>query len=282
MIPFASSSIGRIEQLSPVGEETFTTPGTYTFTVPEGVYSVCAVAIGASGGTAGSSFISASGAGAGALAYENDIQVAPGQQIQVIVGDGGALAFNSSPGDGGDSSFGPWVIAGGGKAGQIGQSALGGLGGVVKAGHGFPGGKGGSPSQGYNGGGGGAGGYEGTGGEGGSGTHPTAGQGGGGGGGGGGNYQQGYSGAPGGGVGLFGTGANGAAGVSANVPSGGKGGSGGKNGADVTGNFNPSPPGGRYGGAPGPGAGNSGGTKGTTGAVRVMWGNGRAFPNNAA
>jgi len=52
-----------------VGQEEFTTPGTYTFTVPAGVTSVSVVCIG-SGGSGG-----AYGAGGGSLAYKNNISV---------------------------------------------------------------------------------------------------------------------------------------------------------------------------------------------------------------
>lgn len=157
------------------------------------------------------------------------------------------------------------------------------------------------------GGGGGAGGYSGNGGNGGS--APTAGTGGAGGGGAG-PWSYGAAGGPGGGgVGLLGQGASGNGGVNnVVVATGGGGGSGGGNGADMSGA--PGQPGGAYGGGAGGVGGSfsgangvSGGalsyknnvavtpgssvtitipaTAGANGAVRIMWGGGRSYPNNA-
>ena len=48
------------------GQQAFTTAGSFTWTAPAGVTSVCVVCVGAGG------------AGGGALAYKNNITVVPG------------------------------------------------------------------------------------------------------------------------------------------------------------------------------------------------------------
>ncbi|MDY8109137.1 hypothetical protein U0C82_08260 [Fulvimarina sp. 2208YS6-2-32] len=108
------------------GQALYTSPGTYSFVVPPAVTSVSALAIGAGGGGA------RSGGGGGAYAYGNSIKVTPGQTITVVVGS------SPSGGNGGDSSFGSTVSAGGGRSG----SSSGGAGGTVNAGSGNRGGSG--------------------------------------------------------------------------------------------------------------------------------------------
>jgi hypothetical protein len=68
------------------GTAVFVTPGTYTWTVPEGVTSVCAVVIGggASGADASAGVATAGGAGGG-LVWANDIEVTPGGTFEVVV-----------------------------------------------------------------------------------------------------------------------------------------------------------------------------------------------------
>jgi len=104
------------------------------------------------------------------------------------------------------------------------------------------------------------------------------------GGGGGGSYTT-YRGTGGGGVGILGQGANGAAGTSvytSGAPTAGGGGSGGTNGTVTLGNDLKT--GGPYGGAGGSFAtgfssANAGWLAGAAGAVRIIWGTGRAFPS---
>lgn len=176
--------------IATMGSQAYTSPGTYTFTVPDGIESISALAIG--------------GGGSG--------------------GNGGDTYCNGGA-SGGDSSFGSWVVAGGG-VGAPSSSRAGGAGGSVKAGIGNAGGSGVS-------GGGGAGGYSGKGGAGSA-------------------SGWGYSSGAGGGVGLYGEGASGAGGASVGSGPGspgtggaggggsggsgyggnGKGGGGGSNGAD--------------------------------------------------
>lgn len=234
-----------------VGQQAYTTAGTYSWVAPTGVTSVSVVAVGGGGGA------SCIGGGGGELRYKNNFSVTPGSSYTVVVGTaianqaGGQSTFNSTT-----------VIANGGlRAGNGGSGGTGDGGGN--------GGNGSPPGNSY-GSGGGAGGYSGNGGKGGNhtvgGCAPQAGSGGGGGGGEaftGGNYLVAYGG---GGVGILGQGASGAA--------GGFGGSGGSNGQS-------SAVGGVYGG----GAGSANGSTlvtvaGGVGAVRIIWpGTTRQFPS---
>lgn len=99
-----------------VGEQLYTTPGTYTFTVPNGVTSMSMMAVG--GGAASTT---STGGGGGGLTYKNNFPVTPGQQFTVVVGAagqsqgasgsassitkvGGGLNMNAPGGQGGGSS----------------------------------------------------------------------------------------------------------------------------------------------------------------------------------
>ena len=259
------------------GQSSFTTSGTYNWTVPTGVVTISVVAVGAGGGGVGRG----SGGGGGALAYVNHIPVTPGETLTVGVGTSGlganaGIAFTGS--DGGNSYLKrgatSLVEAGGGKKGFAGNGTVaGGIGGTAIVGTGGAGGAGGVGDLGgtiSGSGGGGAGGYSGTGGAGGQdpAADATAGSGGGGGGGGGasGIAVRGFGG---GGVGINGQNTDGFAVFN----SGGGGGSGGNNGIILTGgDFG-------GGGASNYSASNSGGDGGS-GAVRIIWGFGanRYFP----
>lgn len=268
-----------IPAVSAVGETSFTTPGTYTWTCPANVTSVCAVAVGGGGGAHSST---GGGGGGGGLAWRNNISVTPGQSYTVIVGTGGLRGSTGQ--DGGNSSVFSMIATGGqGGAAPGGRDSSGGT--FINAQGGGNGGK--SYSGVNNGGGGGAGGYSGNGGD----SHSTfgangqAGQGGGGGGG----CQASASVGPyptsgGGGVGIFGEGPSGAGGIggSSIANSLGRGGSGGSDGIN---------PGGQGGGGIGGAYGGGGGSfhygssskpanegSGAGGAVRIIWGDGRAFP----
>ena len=107
------------------GSTVFSSPGTFTFTVPPGVTSISAVAIGA-GGVGGQG---PSAGGGGSLAYENNIAVTPGQQFTVVVGQGGAwYQMSTDIYAGGASSFADMVAGGGGGGdnGGVGGTASGG------------------------------------------------------------------------------------------------------------------------------------------------------------
>lgn len=248
------------------GQQAYTTPGTYSWTVPANVYDVDVVAVGGGGG--GATYPGQfGGGGGGGLGWKNNISVAPGQQYIVVVGAGGALGYG-----GGDSYFASSSVV----YGQGGQTASGGGSGGSYTGDG--GGNGGNGIAGPNvdgagGSGGGAGGYSGNGG--------AGGQNGSGGGGGGGGYHSGTGNgdrrAGGGGVGLLGEGASGqtSTGGGSPFPPGGTGGSGGTNGTSGGGGAT----GGNGGNRGGGGGGGYSNGNGGDGGVRIIWGAGRSFPS---
>lgn len=286
-----SSIISYSTASSFVGEQSYTTPGSYSWICPSGVTSVSVVCVGGGGGGAGDH--DGNGGGGAGLGWKNNISVTPGQTHTVVVGAGGigstgdgtrgnaggqsyfinASTVSAEGGDGGTTNSdtylvdgGDYVGDGGGKGGYIGTST----------------------STNARSGGGGAGGYTGNGG-----NTPTSytsnggnGTGGGGGAGAGGNNVQNGGG---GGVGIFGQGVNGAGGVYGSNPS--NPGTGGSNGEDghlvyVTGGSRSD--GGMYGGG-GAGTWYGNGTiggyfggMGGKGAVRIIWGTGRSFPSNAS
>lgn len=263
---------------------TFTTTGVHTWTVPDGVTSISAVCIGGGGGGAGGDGTLDMGGGGGGLSYRNSIAVTPGQVLTITVGAGGSGGSSAAGGSGGDSSIaksGATVLhAGGGGAGtglSSGTLNNGGSGGSTLGydGGGDGGGAGTASGIAVGGGGGGAGGYSGDGGDGGT---IASGAGAGSGGGGGGGVYGSVAGGGGGGTGILGEGSSGAAGVGTGGQGGG-GGSGGDNGSN-SGNSNGAGIGGLYGG--GGGGADSTGSDGADGAVRIIWGAGRAFPSTNA
>ena len=283
-----------------VGQQEFTTPGTYSWTAPEGVTNVSVVAVGGGGGGSIGGFSGtgyATSGGGGGLGWKNNITVVQGQTYTVVVGVAGDRGVNPSnqPGsDGGDSYF---ISAG---------TVLGGKGFANGTGGTYIGDGGGNGGLG-RGGGGGAGGYSGNGGNGETyWNFPTssndASDGSGGGGGGGtcsaglDPSSNGQAGGGGGGVGIRGQGASGLKGqpagqVHSSSPGGDvqpwRGGGGGSGGTNAIGTSNSgstkSGNAGQYGGGGGGwGTGYSSNTlggKGGSGAVRIIWGAGRAFPS---
>lgn len=268
-----------------IGQQNYVQPGNYAWTCPANITSVSVVCIGG-GGSGGST----GGGGGGGLGWKNNIPVVPGQAYTVVVGSGGTLG-----GNGGNSYF-------------IDLETVAGYGGVggnnTRTGGSFTGmggGAGGSGGSGSGSGGGGAGGYTSFGGFGGAGNYlqNTPLQSGGnsinGGGGGGGAFNA-YdttngrnAGGGGGGVGLYGQGAGGTGAVQiyeniwGGVGYGGNGGSGGTNGSSGSGNFSeqdsdPGGAGGTYGGGGGMPS-NSLVSIGGGGAVRIIWGPNRFWPN---
>lgn len=282
----------------PTGSQQYTSPGTYSWVCPAGVFSVSAVAVGGGGG--GYDAWTGYGGGGGGLGWKNNIPVNPGQSYTVVVGAGGlsspdnggasvTLAGNSyfvslstvAGYGGGNSSFGTYTN---------GPNQNGSGGGYVGDG----GGAGGTTNN-YTGGGG-AGGYTGRGGNNQESWNSSVINGGYGGS----YYSSTYGAGAGGGVGL-----NGATGYPSpgnafynpftgynNSTSYGNGGSGAHGGTNGMYGENPfssvaqsssNIQGGSYGGgggAAGSGwpsaAGNGGG-----GAVRIIWGANRSYPNNA-
>ena len=281
------------------GEEIYTAPGTHTWVCPENVYAVNVVAVGGGGGQRYYSsnpypWGGGAGGGGGGLGWRNVIRVTPGESYTVVVGTGGqGLESDLSPGNpatnGTDSYFiNSNIVKGGGAS--AGTASSGGIGGSYT---GTGGGNGGNGGQTFNesssAGGGGAGGYSGNGGDGSTSTVVNAGLGGGGAGG---AIVDSFYSTGGGGVGIYGQGASGTGA-----------GQGGSSGTDGTTSFlieSPTFPysiggsGGVFGGGGGSprggalpggqthgGFGYRGGGDGASGAVRIIWGPGRSFPNNA-
>lgn len=285
------------------GEQIYTSAGVHSWTVPAGVTTVSVVCVGGGGGGGftGSSTaagLNACAGGGGGLRYITSYTVTPGASISVTVGSKGLSAYsngytganNTGQGSaGGSSIFGSTSVlyAGGGGGGSANPTLSGGgvggtgiaIGGAIGGGNGGSGGgtNTGDDSLGWTmrGGGGGAGGYSGNGGVGGNGitagSNGGSGSGGAGGGGASGNALDGAG--IGGGTGLYGSGANGTGGIwkgstSADGSTGGRNGQGGSGGS-----------GGQSAAAYG-GGGEV--TDGRPGAVRIIWGPSRSFPNNAS
>lgn len=265
----------------PNGQSEYIAAGTYSWVAPANVTEVSVVCIGGGGGGVYSA-VGVGGAGGGSLRYKNAIPVVPGQSYTVVVGAGG-LRGSSRGGVGGPSYFmdtSTCFAKGGGGAVARGTTVLteptgtnvgdGGGDGAVRSG--------GWSTQGA-GGGGGAGGYSGPGGAGGSnsdGGYGYGGAGGGGGSGGGGLANQRSGG--GGGVGIYGQTNDGNAGAkSSNHGYQGGGGSGGA-GSGGTSNATQSPS--WFGGGAGGYDNNSAIVlNGYQGAVRLIWGENRAYPS---
>ncbi len=244
--------------------------------------------------------------GIGGIGWRNNIYVTPGETYTVVVGAGGdGLSGGEGSGKWGSDSYfiNPQTVkGGGGNAADRTQNSVGGD--YVGDGGGI-GGKGNIGSGYAGGGGGGAGGYSGNGGDAvaptpnTTGTPGNDGQGGAGGSGGGsvtGNYAY-YdiagAGSGGGGVGILGEGPSGAGGTggrtntSYGTGNGGGGGSGGQQGSGVGLGYQGQRLGATYGGGGGGGGSQFSsppyhaynGADGGHGAVRIIWGSGREFPN---
>tara|TARA_B100000902_G_scaffold339262_1_gene341368 strand:- start:4397 stop:6190 length:1794 start_codon:yes stop_codon:yes gene_type:complete len=280
------SSVGA----APVGQEVFTSNG--TFTVPSGVTQVSAVVIGGGGGggnNQGSFFAQNTGAGGGAggLSY-GTFSVTPGETLTVNVGSGGGAGSSGGSSSIVRSSTTLLQGSGGGSGGTNSSNGSGGGSSGTERDGGGDGGAGGDGSTGLfttspdgGGAGGGAGGYSGNGGAGGGdGGSGSGGSGGSGGGGGAGSTND-DGGGGGGGVGLLGEGSNGSAGSSGSPGNGGGAGSGGSNGSN--GSSDDAGSGGNYGAGGGGGGGstttNGNGAAGGAGAARIIWGTGRSYPS---
>jgi len=291
------SSFYGTSAIIPFGEAVYTTPGTYSYVVPAGITSICAVAVGGGGAIAHADAMGA--AGGGALSYSNNIPVTSSEALTVVVGVSGRSTATGVAINGGDSSISrggtPLLLARG--AVSVLSRSFSGVGAPASTGVGqvrYSGGNGFTiPPPPWNtgfacrSGGGGAAGYGGNGGVGrtayslstGAGPFISAGVGLGGAGGGGGNGTNDVSGGGGGGVGIYGQGANGTAGntIPGSPPTRGGNGSGG---------FYPIGPG-RDGGWYGGGATSENDDAahdvsiGGQGAVRIIWGTGKSYPFNA-
>jgi hypothetical protein len=249
-----------------IGQDAFTTAGTYSWVAPSGVTSVSIVAVGGGGrggpdGWDGCGIAGGAGGGGGGLSYINNRSVTVGNSYTVVVGAG-----STTTAAGGNSYFcATGVInAPGGSTPTAGTGANGGVG---SNGTGGKGGNGKYQCEPQYGGGGGAAGYSGTAGQGGTigcnanqGFAAAANSGGAGGGG------ARNSGSPnngGGGVGILGRGTTGGVTPSNNPGTPGSSGSTGASGV-----------GGLYGGG-----GGGGSNSGAGGAVRIIYpGSTRSFP----
>jgi hypothetical protein len=131
----------------------FTTPGSYTWTVPAGLTSISVVATGGGGGGGGLSGTIAGYAGGSGAIVTGTLSVTPGQVLNLVVGGGGQSGSNGPPdccgylfgaagGGGGSSNVDastdpqilavyPEIIAGGGGGGGVdgGSGNTGGFGG---------------------------------------------------------------------------------------------------------------------------------------------------------
>ena len=107
----------------PVGQQQYTSNGTFTWTAPAGVTSVCAVCIGA-GGEASNE---AMGGGGGGLGWKNNIPVIPGQSYTVVVSATADTYFISATtvkgGAANGGTGGTFVGDGGGNGGSGGSTA---------------------------------------------------------------------------------------------------------------------------------------------------------------
>lgn len=127
-------SNSEVEAIAKPGQAEWThNSGTFTWIVPNGVYSIGAVCIGGGGGGAASGTNAASGGSGGSLTWVNNIPVTPGESLTVVVGGGGgnAVGTGTPGGAGGISSIargGTVLISaaagGGGVIGINGSSGL--------------------------------------------------------------------------------------------------------------------------------------------------------------
>jgi hypothetical protein len=267
-----------VSKTAPPGQMLYDTPGSYTFVVPLGVTSLVVLAVG--GGAGGFSGPTSFGGDGGSLSYDNALSVTAGESLTVIVGNGGTIALGEDSRILRSSTVLLRAKGGGSTSSNIGATSyVGGTGGTY--------------------GGGGAAGYSGNGGNGGSTSSGVGSNGTGGGGGGGGSgvffantpdlgEETNTAGGGGGGVGLLGEGSSGTGGAGGVPAQGGAGGSGGGAGSNSTDT-------GGFGGGQG-GGGARGGYyidrddnltvfdpgDGASGGVRILWGAGRSYPNNAA
>lgn len=109
--------------------DVYSTPGSYTFTVPTGVTSIDVALWG--GGGSGASVNGSGGGGGGGGAYaKSTLSVTPGATHTIVVGAGGALAVSNANGNAGtDSTFGTTTVVADAGAGA--STTTGGAGGTT-------------------------------------------------------------------------------------------------------------------------------------------------------
>jgi hypothetical protein len=124
---------------TPHNTQIYSTPGSYTFTVPANVTQITFMAGAGGGGGGGGWYYSAAGGGGGG-AYISVLTVTPGQQIAVVVGAGGTGGSRDVGGTGGNSSVAGYTAYGGtGGQGGVNNSSSTRTGGVGGAGGGYGG-----------------------------------------------------------------------------------------------------------------------------------------------
>lgn len=114
----------------PHNSQSYTTPGTYTFTVPNNVTQVMFIAGGAGGG--GGSHVDNTafgGGGGGGGAHVSNISVTPANTLSVVVGAGGTSVSGAGGGAGGNSSVSTYIGAGGAGGAAASSGGAGGSGG---------------------------------------------------------------------------------------------------------------------------------------------------------
>lgn len=255
----------------PTGQHVQTATGTREWTVPDEVTEVSVVIVG--GGQGADAVFRGRGGDGGALRWMNRLPVTPGEVLTITVGAGGANSADPAQRVGKNTELkrGEFVLLRAAGGGAVGSTSL-----ATDNVGGGDGGRGALGGDHGPGGGGGAGGYSGHGGNAGNAlveSHPGEG-----GGGGGGSYystesNDSHHATAGGGVALLGQGGDGSAGVRGDANLGGGGGSSGTTGTWI------SP--GQYGaGARGQSSNVTfGAVTGGNGAVRIIWGPLRLFPN---
>lgn len=257
------------------GQMAFTTPGTYDFVVPGGVYFLCGVGIGAGGGGWINTFKDTghwgSSGGGGGLGWKNQIPVTPGEHLTVVVGQVGVTATGAAIGTkGGDTYLARGATRlfagnGGDAGGDTANDSSRGKGGTYQGDGGGNGGDGVAFDYAAAGGGA-AGGYNGKGGNGtdiGTATAPAAGTGAGSGGTGGSGYNDNVNAGRGGGTGLLGLGTTAVATPTRSTN--------GNPGSQITGS-------GEFGGGSSSSRAATN-TPGLNGGLRLIWGAGRAYPS---
>ena len=92
------NGFGAWKRPPPTGQDAYTTAGSYSWTCPDEVETVCVVCVGGGGGANNSAYYQQGGSGGG-LGWKNDIAVTPGQSYTVVVGVKGYTAAGQNPGD---------------------------------------------------------------------------------------------------------------------------------------------------------------------------------------
>ena len=130
----------RLSQFNSFQNIIYNEPGSYTYTVPDGIYMLYVSAAAGGGGGGGCNYNSGGyggGGGGGAAVFNRAIFVEPGERISITVGSGGVGGTYASSGtaktgaDGGNTIFGSYFTLLGGKGGTGASGTKGGNGGAA-------------------------------------------------------------------------------------------------------------------------------------------------------